>query len=553
MWSMRIALAQINPVIGALTRNRKKIVEWIARAHSQKADLIIFPEMALCGYPPDDLLLLPSFLEAMKKELQEVIRASKGITVIVGFVRVNPYGGEKGLYNAAALIQDGELIGFQDKSLLPDYDVFSERRYFEPAARTDVWSLMNKRVAVTICEDIWQHAEAVEYSTYPKDPILELKEQAPDFLVNLSASPYYMRRHQTRLRVLSAAAKTLNCPVLFCNQVGGNDSLIFDGYSMCVDSQGALVQYGKGFEEDLILFDLEKAYTPCALTINPEEDLFRALVLGVRDYFHKLGFTKACLGLSGGVDSSVVACIAANALGPENILALTLPSRYSSESSIKDAYLLSERLGIAIKEISIEAPFQCFLDLLEPHFEGLSPDVTEENLQARVRAVILMAFSNKLGYLLLSTGNKSEMAMGYSTLYGDMCGGLSVLTDVTKEQVYLLARWINREREVIPSFVIERPPSAELRPNQKDSDSLPDYQIVDLVLKEYVEEHRSPEAIAKMHHLPLPLVKELVRKIHLNEYKRRQAPPGLRVTKKAFSVGRRFPIAQTWNMEPKGS
>lgn len=550
MWSMRIALAQINPVIGALAPNRRKIIDWMTRARSQKAELVLFPEMALCGYPPDDLLLLPSFIEAMKKELQEVIRASKGITTIVGCVRENPYGGEKGLYNTAALIQDGELIGFQDKSLLPAYDVFSERRYFEPAARTDVWSLVNKRVAVTVCEDIWQHAEAVEYSTYPKDPILELKEQAPDFLVNLSASPYYMKRHQTRLRVLAAAAKTLNCPVLFCNQVGGNDSLIFDGYSMCVSSRGELLQCGKGFEEDLILFDLEKSYTPCALTVNPEEDLFRALVLGVRDYFHKLGFKKACLGVSGGIDSAVVACIAAVALGPENILALTLPSRYSSESGVKDAYLLCQRLGIAIQEISIEAPYQCFLDLLEPHFKGLPSDVTEENLQARIRAVILMAFSNKSGYLLLSTGNKSEMAMGYSTLYGDMCGGLAVLSDVTKEQVYLLARWINGEEEVIPPYSIERPPSAELRLNQKDSDSLPDYQIVDLVLKEYVEEHRSPESIAKAHRLPLELVKGLVRKIHLNEYKRRQAPPGLRVTKKAFSVGRRFPIVQTWNMEP---
>lgn len=546
---MRIALAQINPVVGALAQNKKKIIEWILRARSQKAELVVFPEMALCGYPPEDLLLLPSFIEAMNQELQEIIRETKGITAIVGCIRTNPYGGEKGLYNTAALIQDGELIGFQDKSLLPAYDVFSERRYFEPAARTDVWTLVNRRVAVTICEDIWQHAGAVEYSTYPKDPVLELKEQAPDFLINLSASPYYMKRHQTRMHVCAAAASTLNCPVLLCNQVGGNDSLIFDGYSLCLDKQGGLIRYGKGFEEELILVDLEKPHPLCTLNIDPEEDLYRALVLGVRDYFHKQGFVKACLGLSGGIDSSVVACIAAEALGHENVLALTLPSRYSSESSVQDSFQLSEQLGIACQEISIEAPFQCFLDTLEPHFQGLPLDATEENLQARIRGVILMAFSNKLGYLLLSTGNKSEMAMGYATLYGDMCGGLGVLNDVTKEQVYRLARWINREKEIIPQSVIEKPPSAELRPNQKDSDSLPDYPIVDLVLKEYVEEHRSPEMIAKTHHLPQTLVYELVRKIHLNEYKRRQAPPGLRVTKKAFTVGRRFPIVQKWNVE----
>jgi len=331
--------------------------------------------------------------------------------------------------------------------------------------------------------------------------------------------------------------------------VGGNDSLIFDGYSMHVNASGELVQHAKGFEEDLLLVDLEKSYPKTHIHTDPLEDLFKGLVLGVRDYFHKLGFSRACFGLSGGIDSSVVACIAKEALGAENILALTLPSRFSSEGSVTDAEILARHLGITLQEFSIEKPFESFLETLTPRFEGKPPDVTEENLQARIRGIILMAFSNKFGYLLLGTGNKSEMAMGYATLYGDMCGGLGVLSDVSKQQVYALARWINRENEVIPADVLEKPPSAELRPGQKDSDALPEYPIVDLVLGEYVEHHRSPEEIAETHHLPLPLVKDLVRKIHLNEYKRQQAPPGLRVTKRSFTVGRRFPIVQHWNMK----
>lgn len=547
--TMQIALAQINPIVGALVHNRKKIVDLIERARNKNVDLIVFPEMALCGYPPEDLLLFPSFIHAISTELQEIVAASKGITAIVGCVRESASRGEKGLRNSAAIIQNGALIGFQDKSLLPDYDVFSERRYFEPAACNKVWSLCNARVGITICEDIWQHAEAVEYSTYPKDPVLELKEQMPDILINLSASPYYMQRHQMRLRVCELVAKTLNCPVLFCNQVGGNDSLIFDGYSLYLDKGGNLIHYGKGFEEDFFIVDLEKQEKPCTLTLDPQKDLYQALVLGVRDYFFKQGFSKACFGLSGGIDSSVVACIAADALGKENILALILPSRYSSASSTTDATALSRSLGIASKEISIEEPFETFLGTLEPHFQGRVHDVTEENLQARIRGILLMAFANKFGYLVLGTGNKSEMAMGYATLYGDMCGGLGVINDVTKEQVYLLAKWINRDKEIIPLSVLSKPPSAELKFNQKDSDSLPEYPIIDSVLKEYIEEHQSPETIAKKQHLSEPLVKELVRKIHLNEYKRRQAPPGLRVTKKAFTVGHRFPIVQKWNIE----
>lgn len=545
---MRIILAQINPIVGSLAYNIQKICSCIDQAKKQKADLIVFPEMALIGYPPEDLLLLPSFIQAVQKGLQQVIDHSQGIAVVLGTVRENLEKGEKRLHNTAAIFEDGKWIGYQDKSLLPDYDVFSERRYFEPAHSSRLWTLRGQSVAITICEDIWQHAEAVEYSWYPLDPILELKAKKPAFVLNLSASPFYQGRQSTRLNVCKKTAQTLSCPVFLCNQVGGNDSLIFDGCSLYVNASGELLAYGKAFEEDLLCVDLEKKTPPLQLPSSSVEELYRALVLGIRDYFQKQGFVKATFGLSGGVDSVVVACLAVEALGKENVLALFMPSRYTREESVIDSQKVAQNLGISLKEISIEKPFQCFLDLLSPHFKGVEQGVAEENLQARIRGTLLMAFSNKFSYLVLSTGNKSEMAMGYATLYGDMCGGLAVLNDVTKDQVYALAHYINEKDEKIPKRVIERPPSAELRDHQKDTDSLPDYSIVDKVLRGYVEQHLSPEEIAEKHKLPISLVKELVRKIHLNEYKRRQAPPGLRVTKKAFTVGRRFPIVQHWNI-----
>lgn len=546
---MKVAVAQINPIVGALKENARKICSYIHQAKFEKADILLFSEMALIGYPPEDLLLLPSFVKAAAQALKEIIACSKGITVILGTVRENSEIGEKRLFNTAAVIEDGKLLGFQDKSLLPDYDVFSERRYFEPASEIKIWPIKNKKVAITICEDIWQHAEAVEYSFYPVDPVRQLEKKGPvDLLLNLSASPYYQFRNKTRLKVCSKAAKTLGCPAFFCNQVGGNDSLIFDGNSLYVNSQGELLAFGKSFEEDFFVVDVEKKLPPLKLTDTPTEDLFNALILGLRDYFGKQGFKKACLGLSGGIDSAVVACLAEKAFGKENVLGLFMPSRFTSEESGTDSRQLAANLGIGFKEISIEKPFESYLEILGPHFTGTPLDVTEENLQARIRGMILMAFSNKFHYLVLGTGNKSELAMGYATLYGDMCGGLAVLSDVSKQQVYALARLLNKEGEKIPQRIIDRPPSAELRLNQKDTDSLPEYSIVDVVLEGYVESHLSLETIAERNQIPLPLVKELVRKIHLNEYKRRQAPPGLRVTKKAFTVGRRFPIVQHWNI-----
>ena len=543
---MRILLAQIDPTIGDLEGNTAKVLESIARGRAEGADLVVFPELALSGYPPEDFLLLPHFIEATERYLQKVVNATQGIAAIVGIPRATPEGNEKRLCNSAAVITDRQLLGFQDKILLPTYDVFDERRYFEPGTKSEVWALGGRRVGITVCEDIWKSSLPASEAHYHRDPVADLKPQKPELLINISASPFRMQKCNLRLEACAKTAHALQCPVLLCNQVGGNDSLIFDGYSLYLNARGELLQHGAGFAEDFIMVDLEKKLQPRSLAINDTQDLYKALVLGVGDYFRKQGLTKACLGISGGIDSAVVACIAAEALGKDNVLGLLMPSRYSSRGSVGDAIKLAETLGIQHREIPIEQPFQCYLDLLEPYFEQRPFDNTEENLQARIRGMILMAFSNKFGHVVLSTGNKSELAMGYATLYGDMCGGLGVLSDVTKDNVYALARWINRETEIIPQSTLTKPPSAELRKGQLDSDSLPAYDIVDTVTRDYVEKFHRPEMIAKQHGYPLPLVKELVRKIHFNEYKRRQSPTGLRVSERAFSKGRHFPIAQRW-------
>lgn len=542
---MRILAAQINPTIGDLVGNTKRIIQFIEQGRNEGADLVVFPEMALSGYPPEDFILLPHFMEAVAKKLEEIVQASQDIAVIIGLPRYNPHKLEKILYNSAAFIQNGRLIDFVDKILLPTYDVFDERRYFEPGEQTKIWTIGSQTFAISICEDLWQHSGLLQSTHYRRNPVLEIEGHQPTCLINISASPYSINKFATRLSVCLSAARSLQCPVILCNQVGGNDSLIFDGYSLYVNQEG-LLQYANGFEEDKMMIDLELSHKPIKMELNLVQDLHRALILGVRDYFKKSGFQKACLGLSGGIDSAIVACIAAEALGPQNVLAISMPSRFSSLESSRDADLLAQRLGIEYREISIEAPFESYLQILAPAFEGYPPDITEENLQARIRGMLLMSFSNKFGYLVLSTGNKSELALGYSTLYGDMCGGLAVIGDVTKNQVYALAHWINRHKEIIPKFTIDRAPSAELRPDQKDSDSLPAYEIIDQVLQAYVEEHRSPEWIANHFHYPLPLVQNLIKRIHLNEYKRRQAPPALRISEKSFSIGRKFPIVQKW-------
>ena len=543
---MRILVAQLNLIIGDLEGNTQKIIETLDRARAKEVDIVLFPELTISGYPPEDLLLHRSFVDSMEQYLEKIVRASSRLFVVVGVVRRNAGKGEKPLLNSAAIIEDGKLLGFQDKWLLPTYDVFDERRYFEPGTEMNIWKCKGKKVGIIICEDIWQHAGYVGFTKYHRDPVHELEKFKPDVVLNLSASPYQYQKPDVRVKVCMKAARTLKCPVVLCCQVGGNDQLIFDGYSVYIDKQGQLGQLAKGFEEDEMVVDTESKTISCPLQYDPLQDLYSALVMGVRDYFHKSGFKKGCLGLSGGIDSALVACIAVDALGKENVLGIAMPSRYSSESSITDAKEIAANLGIGYEEIHIEKPFQSFLDLLSPYFQGMAPDTTEENLQARIRGMILMAFSNKFGYVVLSTGNKSEMAMGYCTLYGDMCGGLSVISDVTKTQVYDLARWINRSREIIPLSTIEKAPSAELRPDQKDSDSLPDYGVVDKVLQSYIEEYLSPEEISKKHELPIEVVLDLIKRIHRAEYKRRQAAPGIRVSKKAFRVGRKYPIVQGW-------
>jgi NAD+ synthase (glutamine-hydrolysing) len=542
---MKILVCQINPTVGALDHNATQIVQGIANGKNKGADLVLFPELCLTGYPPEDFLLLPHFLQMVEEKTHFIATKTEGIAAIVGLPRKNPQARGKPLFNSAAIFSDGKLIGYQDKTLLPTYDVFDERRYFEPALERNIFSIQGFQIAVTICEDIWQPAGLLG-PIYIENPLVDYRKKKIDLSVNLSASPYSLLKIEKRIHVAKKAATYLKTPLILCNQVGGNDSLIFDGYSLFCNEKGVLTQLAQGFKEDYLFIDTAKPAQNFSFKTNEIKDLHEALILGIYDYFHKLDFKKAIIGLSGGIDSAVVACLAVEALGKENVLGVAMPSRYSSKGSVLDAKILANNLKIDLKEISIEGPFQSFLELMHPHFNEKKTDVTEENLQARIRAIILMALSNKHGYIVLSCGNKSELAMGYSTLYGDLSGGLAVLSDLTKYNVYRLAHYINQEKELIPKNILIKPPSAELRPNQKDSDSLPDYKIVDQVLEDYVIKHRSPKEIAMDHKYPLELVLDLVRRIHQNEYKRRQAPPSLRVSEKAFSVGRRFPIVQRW-------
>ena len=543
---MRVFAAQINPTIGYLEGNTRKILAALERAKHRKADIVLFPELTISGYFPDDLLLDESFIDACAQKLEEILPATGGLFVCVGLPRRNPEGKEKFLYNSVAVCADGKLLGYKNKTLLPTYDVFDERRYFEPGTEEPIWEYLGHRIAVTICEDVWQHSNTVGYTSYRTDPVLELKKERPDLLLNLSGSPYYFNRKDVRLSVFQTVAKTLACPVVLCNQVGVNDQLVFDGHSCYLNEKGEMVQIAKGFAEDDFVIDLNTHACPCGLPENGTKDLYSALVLGVRDYLHKQGFKKGMVGLSGGIDSALVACIAKEALGAENVLCVGLPSRYSSPGSVFDAEELAKKLGVEFRLVSIDLIFQSYLDLLEPMFRGCPFDATEENLQSRIRGMILMAFSNKEGYILLNTGNKSEMAMGYTTLYGDMAGGLGVLHDVTKLHIYQLAAYVNGKEEVIPQAIIDKIPSAELKENQTDFDTLPPYEILDPVIEDYIEDRLALEEIARKRNLELEMVRDIVRKIHLAEYKRRQAPIGLRVTQKAFSKGRYVPIVQKW-------
>ncbi|MCH9614821.1 MAG: Glutamine-dependent NAD(+) synthetase [Chlamydiia bacterium] len=543
---MKLLMAQLNPVIGDLDGNTHKIIQTFDKARAEGADIVLFPELTICGYPPDDLVYHAAFIDSMEQHLHSIVKASHGLMAFVGLARRNVGPGEKPLLNSAAVMLDGSLLGFQDKWLLPNYDVFDERRYFEPGLGTRVWSYKGKRIGVVICEDIWQHAGYIDYSRYGRDPIVELAAHKPDLLVNLTASPYQFEKPDVRVKVCAKAAKTLDCPVALCCQVGANGQIVCDGYSIFVDKTGCLSHMAKGFEEDFMMVDLENHECQQRVEIDSREDLYRALVLGVKDYFKKCGFKTAILGISGGIDSALVACIAKDALGAENVTGVTLPSEYSSEETQADAKKVAENLGIHFEAIPIKEVFEAQKKLLEPYFGGKAEDITEENLQARIRGMMLMALANKHGHLLLSTGNKSESAIGYMTLYGDMCGGLGVISDVPKTMVYDLARWYNRNEEIIPQTTIDRPPTAELKPGQIDLDTLPEYGIVDNVVSEYVQSYMSVSEIAEKYGYPLEVVMDLVHRIHLSEFKRRQSAPTLRVTKKSFGVGRRYPLVQGW-------
>ncbi len=531
---MRIQLVQLNPIVGDVKGNAKKIIQAINEARGS-FDLLLFSELVLTGYPPQDLLLHNHFMEQVEKSAQEIILQTEGLCVIFGLPRRDE---KNQFYISAAIAMNGILQGYYDKCLLPTYDVFNERRYFKSGHEVKVFNLCGQKIAITICEDIWG-----EEMGYSMDPIELLQAEKLDWLFNLSASPYSTQKWAQRLIVCQRAAKMLHCPMVLCNQVGGNDSLIFDGRSVHISAQGELLQVAAAFEEDKMAIVKSKAIS---FSFDPMEELFEALVLGLRDYMHKSGFKKACIGLSGGIDSALTAVIAVQALGNENVIGLMMPSRFSSVGSVVDSVQLAKCLDIEVKNIPIEKPFQAYLDVLEPLFEGRPFDVTEENLQARIRGMILMAFSNKFNYIVLSTGNKSEMAMGYSTLYGDLCGGVGVIGDLTKEQIYSLSYWVNQKNEVIPQSVIDKAPSAELRLDQKDSDSLPSYVVIDQVIEGYVIDHLSVLEISVKYSLDEEVVRGLIKKIHQSEYKRRQAPPSFRVSEKSFSVGRHFPIVQGW-------
>ncbi len=543
---MKIALAQINPTVGDFEGNLRSIRDNIAKARAMGANLCVFPEMCITGYPSHDLLERAAYIDRNLEAVNALAREVRDIAVIVGFVSRNTNGVGKELHNSAALIKDGKIVSTHSKMLLPTYDVFDERRYFEPATEVHTAELDGRKLGMTICEDIWNDPDFWPKRLYDRDPVAELIEKGAEILINISASPFTLEKRTLRSEMIKSIAGNYKIPVLSSNQVGGNDDLVFDGHSLAYGPKGQLWARGAEFEEDLIVVDIDagsgevRDHSP-----TDEAAALKALALGTRDYTRKCGFNSAVLGLSGGIDSALVAAIGARSLGPENVLGVAMPSQFSSPESVEDARVLAENLGIQFQIIAIDSLYDTFVKQLSPVFEGREFDITEENIQARVRGVILMALSNKFGHLLLSTGNKSELATGYCTLYGDMAGGLAVLSDVPKTLVYRLAQEINREKEVIPRSTMQKPPSAELRPNQKDEDSLPPYVTLDSILSHYIEKGMDVDQIVK-HGFDRKVVSEVVSMVIRNEYKRRQTAPGLKITVKAFGPGRRMPLAQKW-------
>jgi NAD+ synthase (glutamine-hydrolysing) len=548
---MRIALAQINPTVGDITGNSRKIVDFTSRAAAQGAKLVVFPELSVTGYPPKDLLLKPRFVADNLRAVEQIAAQVPGdVDVIVGYADRNEDPVGRPLHNAVALLRGGRVVSRHFKTLLPTYDVFDESRYFEPGPVSETENLVrigDVTMGLTICEDLWNDEKLIPRRLYHRNPIADLEAAGAEILINSSASPFVVGKHAFRLELFGSQVKHFGCPLVYVNQVGGNDELVFDGNSVAFGAQGNVIGHAKAFEEDLLVVDMAKQNALVIKVQEPLESIYHALVLGLRDYCHKCGFKSVVLGLSGGIDSALTAALAVAALGQDKVVGVAMPSRFSSEHSIADARALAENLGVQFHVVPIKEIHDRYEQTLAPVFAGRERDVTEENLQARVRGAILMAFSNKFNHLLLTTGNKSEIAVGYCTLYGDMAGGLAVISDVPKTAVWELSRWINTHegREIIPRSSIEKVPSAELRPNQTDQDSLPPYEVLDAIIHHFVEEEQSSEEIIAAGFDPAT-VTCVIKLIDRSEYKRRQAAPGLKVTSRAFGFGRRMPIAQNY-------
>ena len=546
---MKIGLVQVNPIIGDFKYNSDKVLKWALDAQKRGCELVIFPELVISGYPPQDLLERKSFIEDHDAALNELISKLPDLDVMLGCFEKNPHGKGKPLYNSAIVVRKGEIVFRTRKQLLPTYDVFDETRYFEPGTRSNIYSFGGQNFGVTVCEDVWNET----VNDYTVKPVASLVEKAQaegivlDGIINISASPFQRNKEAVRKNIFTSFCDQYQVPFLYCNQVGGQDSLLFDGRSFVLDSSGDVCAQATGFIEDCIVVDTKtwKGDLVGAVELGEEEAVYNALVMGVKDYVSKCGFSSVVLGLSGGIDSALTAAIAADALGAENVFGVALPSPYSSSGSLEDAKQLAENIGCRFEVIPIAELFSTFSKNLSPLFEGLEEDVTEQNLQARIRGNLLMALSNKFGNLLLTTGNKSEMAVGYCTLYGDMNGGLAVISDVPKQLVYRLCEYRNREKEVIPRRTITKPPSAELKPDQTDQDDLPSYEILDEIVELHLEKGEGAKEIVARG-FDKEIVADILRRIRINEYKRKQAPIGLKVTSKAFGFGRRYPNVQNY-------
>ena len=542
---MKIALGQTNPTVGDFAGNAARIIDFSRRAQSAGAGLVIFPELSVCGYPPRDLVERSAFVCRNRETVERIAAETRGIAVICGAVTPAEAETGKSVMNSALLLENGAVRFQQSKMLLPTYDVFDEWRNFAPARRQELFDFCGRRMALTICEDAWNDKHFWRRRLYSIDPVEDLMRAGGNFILNISASPFWEGKRELRRRMLEAIATQYQSPVVMVNQVGGNDSLIFDGSSFVLGRDGRLVAQAASFEEDLVFFDTETMTGEVHAQIEGDDAAcWAALILGTRDYMRKCGFRSALVGLSGGIDSALTACIAVESVGAENVLGVGMPGPYSSSGSIDDARALANNLGIRFEVLPIDPIFESFRACVRDIFAGGPEDATEENIQARIRGTLLMALSNKFGSIVLSTGNKSELGVGYCTLYGDMVGGLAVLSDLPKTQVYRLARYVNSRRPLIPQATLDKPPSAELRPNQKDTDSLPPYEVLDVILEDYVENNHSAEQIARERGFDPGLIAKVLAMVDRAEYKRQQAAPGLKISSKAFGFGRRYPIAQ---------